>query len=468
MGNQSICYSYFQSWEWKPCWEDNDIKRIAGDHQSIIKRALMNFVVILGLLSFVGYLFLYKYPIRLLKPLPLTQSVWFHADKLAEYISNAWILNFYDYFLLAFSLMFWGMIVYFLIYPKYPSYKFDTSPLDKNLLNLYRKVSIRDAFILSIFLSILVSYTLLNVFPLVVSHDPNSAGRGDPITLLIVLTLSIFWHSSKARIYWLNWLGILYIIGFCVYYTSFTFNSSILLHIIQSLVQILRWIIPSAIIGTIVIVLFCIGIVIVNMLKSQKTTESTIYDELSQKMKPWLGFNSRFVSESFINEKLYDFKELYERTHHKKKHLFYMEYFFSNILNRNVVSLLEGKKLLWLKVLFNWGNALNSKSIVPMSFFEKPFKRTPIETMLTRNRANFEDPEGDVFTNLEIEEVANTKPSILLPFYVTGMIYLNVIPYFLIYNTIIAIIFAKSIGLIAQMNIALFNILAKNNLSRNQ
>ena len=46
MGNQSIFYSYFQSWEWKPCWKDNDIKRIAGDHQSIIKKALINFVLI--------------------------------------------------------------------------------------------------------------------------------------------------------------------------------------------------------------------------------------------------------------------------------------------------------------------------------------------------------------------------------------------------------------------------------------
>ena len=41
MGNQSVFYSYFQSWEWKACWEDNDIKRIAGEQQSIIKKSLI-------------------------------------------------------------------------------------------------------------------------------------------------------------------------------------------------------------------------------------------------------------------------------------------------------------------------------------------------------------------------------------------------------------------------------------------
>ena len=204
-------------------------------------------------------------------------------------------------------------------------------------------------------------------------------------------------------------------------------------------------------------------------IKCKKTTESTIYDELNQKMKPWLGFNSRFVSESFINEKYYDFKELYEKTHPKKKNLFYIEYFFSNILNRNVVSLLEHEKLLWLKVLFNMTDSNIEREKDPA--FSKAIWSTEslktrksiakiLETMPTRNRANFEDPEGDVFTNLEIEEVANTKPSILLPFYVTGVIYLNVIPYFLIYNVIMLIIFTKFVDVISKMNIALFNILA--------
>ena len=459
MGNQSIFYSYFQSWEWKACWEDNDIKRIAGDHQSIIKSGLLTSVVTIAGLGILLY-FLYKY--HLLNWYDFSNVIWFRADTLSEYV----VLNLYWYFLLGFGVMFLGMIIYFLIYPKYPSYKFDTAPLDKDLLNNYRKVSIRDTFILSIFIGIVVSYTLLNISPLLASHDPDSSGRGNPITLLLVSIISIFLHSSKARIYWLNWLGILYIIGLGGYIwlvvTAVNYNSNNLYLTIEVLTKILMWVIPSAIIGTIMLILFCIGIVIVNMLKSKKNTESSIYDELNQKMKPWLGFNSRFVSESFINEEYYDFKELYEKTHPKKKNLFYIEYFFSNILNRNVVSLLEHKKLLWLKVLFNWADALNSKSMVEVDWFEESSKRRKaiIETMPTRNRANFEDPEGDVFTNLEIEEVTNTKPSILLPFYVTGVIYLNVIPYFLIYNVVMLIIFTKFVDVISQMDIALFNILA--------
>ena len=471
MGNQSIFYSYFQSWEWKACWKNNDIKRIAGEQQSIIKRALINFVVILGLLSFMGYLFLYKYPLLTLSH--LTQIVWFDADKLAEYISNAWVLNVYWYLLLGYGLLFWGMIIYFLVYPKYPSYKFDTVPLANNSTDFsYRRVSIRNILTLSIFTGLAIFYIAFNAPALISVQKPHTYVYGTKILTWLVRILPFYITPFlfaavviyKSKLYW--WYRILagslflYLIWLFTIYNKYNEQYSFVV------VSILKILIPSAIIGTIMLILFCIGIVIVNMLKSKKTTESTIYDELNQKMKPWLGFNSRFVSESFINEKYYDFKELYEKTHPKKKNLFYIEYFFSNILNRNVVSLLEHEKLLWLRVFFNMTDSNIEREKDPAFsktiWSEKDLKKRKavIETMPTRNRANFEDPEGDVFTNLEIEEVTNTKPSILLPFYVTGVIYLNVIPYFLIYNVIMLIIFTKFVDVISKMDIALFNILA--------
>ena len=468
MGNQSIFYSYFQSWEWKACWEDNDIKRIAGEQQSIIKKSLINFVVILGSLSFMGYLFLYKYPLLTLSH--LTQIIWFNTDKLAEYISNAWVLNVYWYFLLGFGLLFWGMIIYFLIYPKYPSYNNDNTPLQITDINIrsLRWLSIR-TFLGKFYLyCTYICYTLLNT-PVLINEGMEHTGlaTGNPLAFLFLTMIFFILISGRIKIRWLFiascLVSIFWFVWLFAIYNKYNEQYSFVV------VSILKILIPSAIIGTIMIVLFCIGIVIVNILKSKKTTESTIYDELNQKMKPWLGFNSRFVSESFINEKYYDFKELYEKTHPKKKNLFFIEYFFSNILNRNVVSLLEHKKLLWLKVLFNMTDSNIEREKDPT--FSKTIWSTEslktrksiakiLETMPTRNRANFEDPEGDVFTNLEIEEVTNIKPSILLPFYVTGVIYLNVIPYFLIYNVIMLIIFTKFVDVISKMDIALFNILA--------
>ena len=439
MGNQSIFYSYFQSWEWKSCWKDNDIKRIAGEHQSIIKKSLINFVLTLGVLSVLLYV-LYSY--NLLNWHSIDKIIQFRADRLAEYISKSWALNLYWYFLLGYGLLFWGMIIYFLIYPKCPGYSLKSFPINSSLLTEWEFEHIRTT---SRSAHKTTSYE--EVLFLDVNYSKSTIRDMISSSIFIYLFLYIFLLNVP-----------LFFIKVRFPKTDLTFITTV----VNILIKTLTFLIPSAIIGTIILILFCIGIVIVNMLKSKKNTESTIYDELNQKMKPWLGFNSRFVSESFINEEYYDFKELYEKTHPKKKNLFYIEYFFSNILNRNVVSLLEHKKLLWLKVLFNWADVLNSKGMVEVDWFEESSKRRKaiIETMPTRNRANFEDPEGDVFTNLEIEEVTNIKPSILLPFYVTGVIYLNVIPYFLIYNVVMLIIFTTLIDIISKMDIALFNILA--------
>ena len=440
MGNQSIFYSYFQSWEWKACWKDNDIKRIAGEQQSIIKKSLMNFVITLGVLSILLYV-LYSY--NLLNWHSIDKIIQFRADRLAEYISKSWALNLYWYFLLGYGLLFWGMIIYFLIYPKCPGYSLKSFPINSSPLTEWEFEHIRTT---SRSAHKTTSYE--EVLFLDVNYSKSTIRDMISSSIFIYLFLYIFLLNVP-----------LFFIKVRFPKTDLTFITTV----VNILIKTLTFLIPSAIIGTIMLILFCIGIVIVNMLKSKKNTESIIYDELNQKMKPWLGFNSRFVSESFINEEYYDFKELYERTHPKKKNLFYIEYFFSNILNRNVVSLLGQKKLLWLKVLFNWSDNDSSRETAPeIGLSEKDLKKRKaiIERMPTRNRANFEDPEGDVFTNLEIEEVANTKPSILLPFYVTGVIYLNVIPYFLIYNVIMLIIFTKFVDVISKMNIALFNILA--------
>lgn len=58
---------------------------------------------------------------------------------------------------------------------------------------------------------------------------------------------------------------------------------------------------------------------------------------------------------------------------------------------------------------------------------------------------------------MECSQVSNNKPSILLPFYVTGIIYLTVLPYFLIYNAIMLIIFTKLIDKLYTLNIELMN-----------
>lgn len=81
-------------------------------------------------------------------------------------------------------------------------------------------------------------------------------------------------------------------------------------------------------------------------------------------MTPWLGFNGRFVSESFINEDLKTFDELYKETHPKKQHLFWIEYFFANILNRNVSTLLQNKNYYGLEFCLITQMIINIKKLI--------------------------------------------------------------------------------------------------------
>ncbi|MGL4676567.1 MAG: hypothetical protein ACRCWI_02735 [Brevinema sp.] len=212
--------------------------------------------------------------------------------------------------------------------------------------------------------------------------------------------------------------------------------------------------------------LLSIGVVIGSWLFREKSVESEEYDELCEKMKPWWGFNGRFVSESFISDKITTLKELYMETHVKKKKFFWLEYFFGNILNKNVRTLLQRKKSLWLKVLFNNSNDNKHKKMDPMypwmAWDDEGFKkRLPIkETQETLSKSRIEDPEGDVFLSMELEgdKVMNEKPRLWSVFYVTGIIYLNVLPYFLIYNAVMLVVFTKFVDiLIKKMGTSILN-----------
>ncbi|MGL4676568.1 MAG: hypothetical protein ACRCWI_02740 [Brevinema sp.] len=106
MGNQSLFYGYFQSWEWKPLWENNNLRRIAGEHKNIIKRALINCMIVIPLVIGAVYS-LYHY--KLLKFYPFDEIVWFSYTRLYAYILNAWVLPVYWYMILGFSLLFFSI-----------------------------------------------------------------------------------------------------------------------------------------------------------------------------------------------------------------------------------------------------------------------------------------------------------------------------------------------------------------------
>jgi len=88
--------------------------------------------------------------------------------------------------------------------------------------------------------------------------------------------------------------------------------------------------------------------------------------------------------------------------------------------------------------------------------------RKPEEIFHTISKLRIEDSEGDVFLSLELEKenVQNTKPNLWLLFYVSGIIYLTILPYFVVYNVIMLIVFTKFVDVLLLRNIELFNVLS--------
>lgn len=467
MGNQSIFYGYFQSWEWKPLWKDNNLQRVAGEHRSIIKDSIINCVFVIPMV--IGILYaLYHY--KLLSFYEFEQIVWFDALWLEEYITNAWVLPVYWYILLGFTALFFLYLIRF----------FKKSEKSSNIINQddisvlldktiptkqkeYHKYTVRDIMFVTIFCSILFGYTILNT---PTSFNSEITGlRAGPLAgpFYIVIWLPIFGYSYHLkRVYHLSFVvALLWFVWLFVIYMFYIKEYSLIV------VSILKYVIPISLVGAGIVVLLSLGVVIWSWIFRRKDVDSMEYDELNKTMKPWLGFNGRFVSESYINGNQYSFQELYEITNSKKKWLFWLEYFFANILNRNVSTLLQQKKLLWFKAIFNDTNDNKSKKMDPaypsMALTEDDLKKRKkiLETQPTRMKSRIEDPEGDVFLSLELEreEVENRNPSIWLPFYVTGVIYLTVLPYFVVYNAVMLVIFTKFVQYLYTLNIELLNIL---------
>ncbi|MGL5956646.1 MAG: hypothetical protein ACRC0X_08660, partial [Brevinema sp.] len=449
MGNQSIFYGYFQSWEWKPAWKDNNLRRMAGEHQHIIKSSLINFVVVLSLVIGVVYT-LYHY--QLLLFYPFDRIDWFDQEGMYAMMIDRWTLPAYWLILLGFPFYFFGTLIYYSRYlytiPKKAPFALESR---KTMFEKYPHFfSSRNTYIFFLIAFIILGYS---IFSTPVHLSLSGGGRFPPITIPFVVVLGIPFYGFKYHIKWLAYGGIFifltWLLWLLVVYISYPKEYAFVV------TAILKWIIPLALIGTVLIIGLCFGVLLWSWCFRKKDVDHEEYDEFNKKMKPWLGFNGRFVSESFINGELPTLEELYLQTYPKKKYLFWVEYFFANMLNQNVKTLLQQKKLLWFKFLFNLSAAIDIANYYEVSLFEDMFEEKKSKKLLevqeTVEKSRIEDIEGDVFLNLELEGVENQAPSIWLPFYVSGIIYLNVVPYFLVYNTIMLVVFTKLADILTVM-----------------
>lgn len=460
MGNQGLFYGYFQSWEWKVFWKDNDLRRAAGEHRSIIKSAVINFVLVSVLLAGIMY-GLYHYKLLHFKPFD-DVIIWFSSKRLVEYIRYAWLLPVYFYFLMGFALLFFGFMIYFFVYRYYPPYTLHTVPLNKDILNRFRKLSIRDTLLISVVCGLAICYILFNIPSIVASYDPAMSSKHQMIMTVPALFFGSILAIYQARIKWLNVFILMYIGGF----VFLLLNKEEYAEVVTGILKVL---IPVSLVGMLLLVLVSMGVVVMSWLRQNKEAESQEYDEINEKMKPWLGFNGRFVSESFINGDIKTIQELYEETHPKKKCFFWPEYFFANILNKNVDTLHQGRKGLWMKSLFNNANDTKHKSLDPsvplvrwgIEELDQNIGKKVKETQRTISKSRWEDPEGDMFLNLELEgrNIENQTPSLWLPFYVSGMIYCTVVPYFLVYNAFMWVVFTKFMDRLVMFRIEWLNIM---------